>query len=391
MSTIRLYVDFAAQSLNKYGEELCGDKVEFVRGEDFSLMVLADGLGSGVKANILSTLTAKIIATMLSGGATLQEAIETIACTLPVCSWRGIAYSTFTVIHIRDNNVVSIAEFDNPFLLYMKKGVITDINRQETVIDDKKIYLSEIACEADDCLISFSDGVVHAGIGSLMDLGWQYDNIVKHIKDTVDYRMSPQVITQKILDAVSVLYMGKCGDDSTVCTLKLRKNCPAVIMVGPPADSAQDQAVVDRLLSCEGLKVVCGGTTSQIVSRLTGREIEVALNYADPSVPPTAVIEGIDLVTEGVLTLGKTVDIVKRYLSGEEGSTQLLRQADGASRLAKVLLEDSTQVTFMVGRALNPAHQNPSLPLSLSLKLGIINELADLLRQSGKRVQVDLY
>ena len=118
---MKLFVDAAWDSLHHYGEELCGDKVEIVRTEEYFLMVLADGLGSGVKANILATLTSKIIATMLSDGATLDEAVETMASTLPVCSERGIAYSTFTIIKVERNGNIYLAEFDNPSAVFFQE------------------------------------------------------------------------------------------------------------------------------------------------------------------------------------------------------------------------------------------------------------------------------
>ncbi|MDF2566795.1 MAG: serine/threonine protein phosphatase, partial [Oscillospiraceae bacterium] len=239
-----LFVDFAYESLYKYGEELCGDKVEFVRNEDFSLAVLADGLGSGVKANILATLTSKIIATMLSSGATLDEAIETIASTLPVCSQRGIAYSTFTILHVENNGEAYISEFDNPSLVYMKNDIIAPIKRREEMLSGKRIFISNLTVEQGDMLISFSDGVVHAGVGSLLDLGWQYDNIVKYIEENIKQKMSPTEVSRKILLAVNALYMQKCGDDSTVCVLKIKPNTPVTIMVGPPVDEKSDDIVV---------------------------------------------------------------------------------------------------------------------------------------------------
>ncbi len=170
------------------------------------------------------------------------------------------------------------------------------------------------------------------------------------------------------------------------------ENRPATVMVGPPVDKEKDREVVDRLMSCKGLKVVCGGTTSQIVSKITGKEISVSIDYENPAVPPIAHIQGVDLVTEGVLTLGKALEILRKA-TANDGSFEPfnLKKTDGATRLAKLFLEDSTQVDFLVGRALNPAHQNPGMPISLGLKLNLIKELAAEIEKTGKRVTVSYY
>lgn len=390
---MELFVDAAYESLNHYGEELCGDKVEFVRNDKRFMAVLADGLGSGVKANILSTLTSKIIATMMSSGASLSDAVETIASTLPVCSERGIAYSTFTIVNVGKTGHVRTAEFDNPNLIYFKGNTITDIERTELDIGGKKVFVSDFYAENGDTIITFSDGVVHAGVGALLDLGWQYDNIVKYITENFSSDMAPVVVCRKLLGAVNTLYMGKPGDDSTVCTLKLKPNRPAFVMVGPPRDPNMDKVVVDKLMYSGGLKVVCGGTTSQIVSRVTGRELEVLLDYENPAVPPTARIPGIDLVTEGVLTLGKCLEIIKNMNEADSDSWDMysLNKKDGASELTRLLLQDSTEVHFLVGRALNPAHQNPGMPVSLSLKFNLIKELAAEIEKTGKKVTVEYF
>lgn len=390
---MELFVDAAYESLNHYGEELCGDKVEFVRTDHSFIVVLADGLGSGVKANILSTLTSKIIATMLSKGARLRDAVETIANTLPVCNDRGIAYSTFTIINVRPNGHVRTAEFDNPSLVYFKGGEMVKIERKEQELGGKIVYTSDFYAQSGDTLITFSDGVVHAGVGALLDLGWQYDNIVKYIQESFSPDMAPVVVCRKLLGAVNTLYMGKPGDDSTVCTLRLKPNRPAYVMVGPPMNAEMDKVVVDKLMFSGGLKVVCGGTTSQIVSRVTGRELEVMLDYENPAIPPTAHIPGIDLVTEGVLTLGKCLEIIKNMNDADSDSWDMysLNKKDGASAITKLLLQDSTEVHFLVGRALNPAHQNPGMPVSLGLKLNLIKELAAEIERTGKKVTVEYF
>lgn len=385
------FIDVAYDSMNHFGEELCGDRVEFIREQDYCILVLADGLGSGVKANILSTLTSKIIITMLKEGASLDEAIETIAKTLPVCQERGIAYSTFTIIRLDKKGNTFIAEFDNPSALHYKKGKLVDIPRETRTIYDKQVLISQFKADIGDLIIAFSDGVVHAGVGRLLDLGWQYENAVGFVTDNVKKNLSPRALTQSILGAVNTLYMQEPGDDSTVCTMLVKESKPATVMVGPPVDKDKDQEVVNRLMFSHGFKVVCGGTTSNIVSRVTGKELTVSIDYSNPAVPPIAKIPGIDLVTEGVLTLGKALEIIKAATSGGNFESFNLNKTDGATLLAKMFLEESTQVDFLVGRALNPAHQNPGMPVSLGLKLNLIKELAAAIEKTGKTVNIEYY
>ena len=187
--------------------------------------------------------------------------------------------------------------------------------------------------------------------------------------------------------------MGKPGDDSTVCALRMRPSKPATVMVGPPMNKELDQTVVNKLMYSKGLKVVCGGSTSQIVSRVTGRELKVMIDYENPALPPTAKINGIDLVTEGVLTIGKCLELIKKLNDPDGSGTDdfSYRKKDGATLLTKLLLEECTEVHFLVGRALNPAHQNPGMPVSLGLKLNLIKELAGEIEKTGKRVTIEYF
>ncbi|MCI8442164.1 MAG: SpoIIE family protein phosphatase [Provencibacterium sp.] len=390
----KLFVDVGWESLNHFGEELCGDKVEIVRGDGYVLTVLADGLGSGVKANILSTMTSKIIATMFSEGGTLQDVVETMADTLPVCSERGVAYSTFTIVRIGLDGEVYLAEFDNPSLVWFKDNKLCEIPRQKMEMGGKVIEVARFTAGEGDMLVTFSDGVVHAGVGRLLDLGWQYDNIVQYLKENITPDISPLIYVRKLLSAVNTLYMDQPGDDSTVCAMRIKPNRPATVMVGPPVNQEMDETVVYKLMHSQGLKVVCGGSTSQIVSRVTGRELNVSIDYQNPSVPPTATIPGIDLVTEGVLTIGKSLDIIKGLMNNNDPQnldTFTLNKKDGATLLARLLLEQCTEVRFLVGRALNPAHQNPGMPVSLGLKLNLIKELTAELEKTGKKVTVEYF
>lgn len=388
-----LFIDASFECLNKYNEELCGDKVEILRGENTMTIVLADGLGSGVKANILATLTSKIIGTMLGKGATIDEAVETIASTLPVCRERDIAYSTFSILQIDDSGQGYLAEFDNPAVLRLCNGKLTPLIRQEREISGKRVQESRFSIAPEDLFVLFSDGVVHAGIGGILNLGWQWENVAEYVERTYSPGLSARNIAKLLLSACENLYMQHPGDDTTVVAVKARKPVKVSVMVGPPVDRSRDRMVVEKFLAQEGKKVVCGGTTSQIFCRETGRKMSTGFHYINPAIPPTADIEGINLATEGVLTLGKAMEYTRKYISSQNTVQDFisLNKQDGASRLAKILLEEGTEIYFLVGRAMNPAHQNPELPLSLGLKLKLVEELAENLKSIGKKVTVEYY
>lgn len=386
-----MYIDASFERLNKNNEELCGDKVEILRGGDSVIIVLADGLGSGVKANILATLTSKIIGTIMANGLDIDEAVETIANTLPVCRERNVAYSTFTILQIFNSGEGYLVEFDNPPVFRIRKGKPMPIEAATRVISGKVVREARFEVRQEDLFVIVSDGAVHAGVGHTLNLGWQWDNINEYILKTYKSDMSSKAIAKLLLSACDNLYAHEPGDDTTVVAVKVQKPVRLGIMVGPPVEPKQDSEVVKKFLAIEGRKVVCGGTTAQIVAREMGREIKTNFDYSNPGIPPTAEIEGIDLTTEGVLTVRKALDLIKACTSSESSMRDFfnLNKKDGASRLAKIIMEESTNIYFFVGRAMNPAHQNPDFPLNLSLKLKLVEEIASVIRSMGKQVSVE--
>jgi hypothetical protein len=390
---MRYYVDVDYESLYKYNEELCGDKVEVVQNEDSVIIVLADGLGSGVKANILATLTSKIIATMLVNHSEISEAVETISSTLPVCHERGIAYSTFSILQIFNTGDVYLVEFDNPGIMWLRKGKPMKLKKVEREVSGKKISESRFRVEADDVLIMISDGVVHAGIGNTINLGWQRENVLEYASNIYKQDTSSKKLSKLLLSACNSLYAGKPGDDSTIASIKIKNPLNVNIMIGPPIDTEKDKLVVKRFMEQDGKKVVCGGTTAQIVSRETGEKIETSFNYFNLKIPPTAKIKGIDLTTEGVITFKKAVTFAEKYASKDCSMQDLLElsREDGASKLARLLLEESTSVHFFVGSAMNPAHQNTGFPYNLDMKIKLVENMIALLKALKKEVVVEYY
>ena len=386
-----LYIDVNYESINKYKEELCGDKVEITRSSDSVIIVLADGLGSGVKANILATLTSKLIGTIMSNGLGIDEAVNTIASTLPVCKERGVAYSTFSIIQIFNNGEGYLVEFDSPSIMRLRKGKLLEIKTESRVVSGKLINEARFTVKPDDLFIMISDGVIHAGIGQTLNLGWQWDNVSEYIQKTYKKDSSSKAVTKLLLAACDSLYAHEPGDDTTVVALKAKKPVKLNLMIGPPIDSKNDAELVGRFINSEGKKVICGGTTSRIVARVLEKEIKTSIEYFNPSVPPTAEIEGISLTTEGVLTLRKTLELLKTCVSIDSTMSDYLNlnKKDGASKLAKMLLEESTSIYFFIGQAINPAHQNPEFPLNMGLKFKLVEEIAALLKQAGKHISIE--
>lgn len=387
-----LYFETSWGSLFKQGEELCGDKVEITKSGKDTIFVLADGLGSGVKANILASLTSKIVATMLAAGAEISDVIETMASTLPVCSERQVAYSTFTVLRLSPDGQAHIVEFDNPDLILLRNGKSYPLDREYREIDGKTIRETHVELQEGDLCVFFSDGVIHAGIGKLLNFGWQHENVVQHLEKNAERYRTAHMAKEHLLSACNDLYMEEPGDDTTVCVCRARKPDIAYVMVGPPVDPEEDHRIVDELISFDGTRIICGGTTSQIVSKVTGKPLTTCLEYISPDVPPIGKMPGIDLVTEGVITLRKTLELMMRYEKGNIGrENALTSKKDGAHLLASTLILKCTGAKFVVGRALNPAHQNPDLPLNLSIKLTLVEEIAACLRRLGKEAVVEYH
>lgn len=389
---IELCADIGYKSVNHYGEELCGDRVDVVEeNENSMVVVLADGLGSGVKASILSTLTSKIISTMMAAGLPLEECVSTIAATLPVCSVRGVAYSTFTILHILNGDTMEMIQYDNPQVIVLRNGENYDYPKTEMLVKDKKIYKTTLKLQEEDVFIAMSDGCPHAGLGGKYNFGWKREEIVEYMTAVSYCGYTAKNMATMLVDECNKLYGGKPGDDATACVVKIRRRVPMNLLFGPPANRDDNERMLSLFFSKEGKHVVCGGTTSTIVAKYLGKPLRTSLHYERSDVPPTAEIEGVDLVTEGVITVNKVVEYAKDYLGENKCYEHWNFHRDGASRICQLLIEEATDIHFYVGRAVNPAHQNPDLPINFHIKMNLVEELSDCLKKMGKRIKVSYF
>lgn len=388
-------VDVAYKSLNKFSEVLCGDKVEILKTKDSDIMILADGMGSGVKANILSTLTSKILGTMFLNGATLEECVETIVETLPVCQVRQVAYSTFSILQVFSNGDAYLVEFDNPGCIFIRDGQLVQIPKNIREIENKKINEFRFKVKKGDALILMSDGTIHAGVGQLLNFGWLWEDIAAYAVKQYALTVSAIRLATSISHACDELYMFRPGDDTTVACMRIIDSKPVHLMTGPASNPADDEQMVKDFMSDPAAKtVVCGGTSATIVSRVLKKRLDVSLDYVDPDIPPIAFMDGIDLVTEGVLTLNRVVQLLKRYAKKESVAEDFFRELDksnGGSMVAKMIIEDCTEIHLFVGKAINSAYQNPGLPFDLGIRQNLVDQLKTTLEAMGKPVKVTYY
>ena len=382
---MKLFYEWGTKQLQKHGEELCGDNVAIARRADSVTLALSDGLGSGVKANILSILTTRIVMHLMENGLSLGEVVETLSKTLPVCEIRKLAYSTFAIGQFFSEGRARVVEFDTPPVILLRRRKSIQVPCEEREIEGKTIRESELKLEIGDWIVFVSDGVVNAGIGGLYPLGWGLDQVVRFLEEHCHPDLSAKELADKVTQAVWDLYCRKPGDDVSVIVIKVRHKLTTTVLTGPPADTNVDNAVVTRFAQRPGFLAVCGGTTAKIVARYLGdKSLDVDLATMKPDVPPLARIEGVDLTTEGILTLTKTNDLLH---SGADKDTVKF-QTDGASALVRLCL-DVDHIHFIVGMSVNPAHQNPELPEQLGMKLAAVREIAEELRKRGKEVTIE--
>ena len=387
-----LCADIGYKSINHYGEQLCGDHVDIVEpSDDSTVIVLSDGLGSGVKASILSTLTSKIISTMLAEGLSLEECVETIAATLPVCSVRGVAYSTFTIIHLKNNQVAELIQYDNPHAIVIRDEQVWDYPKTEMNIGGKKIYKSVIKLQENDIFVAMSDGCPHAGIGTAYNFGWKREDIASFMETLAHCGYTAKTLSTMLVDECDKLYGQKPGDDATACVVRIRKREPMNMLFGPPSNRDDADRMMSLFFSKEGKHIICGGTTSSIAAKFLRKPVKASLNFEASGVPPIAEIEGVDLVTEGVITVNKVLEYAKDYLGENKHYEHWSFKRDGASLICRLLFEEATDINFYVGRAVNPAHQNPDLPINFNIKMNLVEELSKCLKKMGKKIKVSYF
>lgn len=382
------FIDCGYATMNKYGEELCGDRVAIVDTGDYKTVVLTDGMGSGVKANILATMSAKILSTMVSNIMPIDECVETITETLPINPEVGLNYCTYTIIHVHKSGSGIIFEYDNPQAILFHDGKCVTLQRERREIASEVVYKSCFQLEAGDYILTMSDGVIYAGPDDTLNFNWQREQVIQFLERRTQPNMSAAVLSAVLGGACSALYNGRPRDDTTIAAVKALMPFPVAMLIGPPLDRENTDEHIRHFLDFKGCHIVCGGTTAELCARLLQKEVRPSYTSDDPDVPPISYIDGIDLVTEGALTIAKVAALSDEYLDPYALEGRKYNKNNGASMIASVLFEKASEITMFIGRSVNMAHVGTVADSSVKTKS--INHLIGNLKTMGKKV-IEIY
>ena len=371
-------VDFCRQA--KAGQVVAGDVFlsRKIKEEGRIITVLSDGLGSGVKAGMLANLTATMALRYTSAFVDVRQSAKTIMDTLPVCEQRKISYSTFTIVDLDADGKTRVIEHGNPPLVLLRGQTPVPIERASLTLEtwkDRVIHYSEFDTQLGDRIVFFSDGVSQSGLGRAgLPLGWGQDRVIDFLQRQIsaENEISSRELSRKLV-AEALANDGRAAKDDLTCgTIYYRRPRRLLVITGPPFSKERDGELAELVQTFDGRKAICGGTTASIVSRLLGRPVTMDLKNLDPEIPPPAVMEGVDLVTEGTVTLAKVAEILER------GNPSEAVRKNPATDLVSLMLQ-SDIVEFIVGTRINEAHQDPNIPVELDLRRNIVRNISVLL------------
>ena len=390
--TSDLFIEVDHFQRQKAGNEVCGDVFlsQKINAEKRTIIILSDGLGSGIKANILATMTASMALNFIKSNSPIEHTARIIMNTLPVDSFRKVSFSSFTIIDIQEGHKVKLMEYGNPGAIIWRNGSCFEPGKTEIAIRDnivkQRLYTSEFNVDMNDRIIVFSDGITQAGMGRPdTPFGWGSDNLRAYVESVIcgNVCLSAGDLAKNIVNRAMNRDSFLARDDMSVGSVYFREPRKMLICTGPPYKPENDRYLADSVNIFNGRKIICGGTTAQIVSRFLKREVTVNMAEATRDLPPDASMDGVDLVTEGILTIGRVSELLERY-------DQLTDDIKGPAGKIIRFFHRNDEIHFLVGTRVNEARQDPNLPVELEIRRNVVKKIAGLLEKKFlKRTEIE--
>ena len=389
----KFFIEVDCQQKNHEGERICGDVFLSgkVKEEGLIILVLSDGMGHGVKASVLATLTATMALNFSKEHKEPEKTAEIIMNTLPECSERKMSYATFTIVELDSEGNIKILEYDNPESIVVRNRAILPLERKTIKLESekncgKKLRVCSFQGKKGDRIIFTSDGVAQSGLGTpRFPFGWGNDNVGRFVIDMI--KRYPHISARQLATRVINMAFRNDGfsskDDTSCGVVYLREPRELLISTGPPYEKENDVKLARRVKDFQGKKIVMGATTGDILARELKLKVQDGQEFIDPDLPPLSYLEGIDLFTEGILTLRKVEDIFIKY----NNTTKLGRGP--ADQIVKLIME-CDEIKFLVGTRINIAHQDPNMQIDLEIRRTVVKRIAYLLEERFlKKVQIN--
>jgi len=376
------HIEIDIEQLNRYGQIVCGDVFHSrqIRAERRSILVLSDGIGHGVKANVLATLTASMALNYTSFHTKPEVAANIFMRALPKSVDGKESYATFTIIEIEDDGLVRIINYDNPRSILFRKGQLYNPKEIQVPIRGEEnarkiLRIREFMPSLEDRIIFMTDGVTQSGLGSAkFPTGWGLDDIARFAETQIarEYEISAIKLARKILSQASMNDSFEIRDDASCGVIYFRQPREFMLITGPPFYKIKDSDFVRRIAEFPGKKIICGGTTAEIIAREMNIDVQIQHRYLEKTLPPAAKMEGFEIVTEGILTLGRVEEILETY-NGD------MRLGESPSEEVVKLLIQHDIIHFIVGTRINWAHQDPDQPVELEMRKFVVKRIAKIL------------
>lgn len=380
----KFYIEVNCQQKCHGEARVCGDVFisRRIKEEGRIIVVLSDGMGHGIKANMLGTLTATLAVNFTQEHKSVQKITEIIMKTLPVDSMKKMNYSTFTIVEIDVDGEVRILEYENPKTLILRGSKLYEPEWNCVVLEGEKNVGREVLTttfkpQKEDRIVFCSDGVTQSGLGSdRLLMGWGAENLQKFVEDSIrdEQDISAVKLGTRVINKANQNDNFHPLDDISCGVIYFREPRKLMIFSGPPQDPAVDAMFTGLLKQFEGKKIICGATTADMVAREWGEEIIDSKVRCDMELPPVSHMNGVELITEGILTLSKVSELLKKY-----NNNSMLGKGP-ADEIVRFLLE-SDEIHFLVGTNINTAHQDPTMPVELELRRTVVHRITRTLEE----------